>query len=133
VNAVPEDPPVSVKAALRCGDHWVLLRNDRNEWELPGGRIDAADQSLQTVVERECREELGIDVEVGQLVAAYLFEVVPGKRVTIVCYAATADTNQFTISNEHDAVGLFTTSELAGLELPIGYRDAIAAAERLAT
>lgn len=119
-------PVVSVKAALRCGDRWVLLRNERDEWELPGGRIDSADGSLRAVVERECREELGLDVIVGDLVDTWLFEVVPGKRVVIICFAAEADPSvEPVISDEHNAVGLFATEELAALNLPDGYRRAI--------
>ncbi len=117
-----------MKAALRCGDKWVLLRNDRNEWELPGGRIDHGDASLEDVVRRECREELGLNVEVGELIDAYLFEVIPGRRVTIVCFAAHVDASaeaQLRLSDEHNAVGLFATAELADLALPTGYRQAI--------
>jgi len=124
----PQDPPVSVKAALRCGERWVLLRNDRNEWELPGGRVDATDATLQEVVRRECREELGVDVQVGELIDSYLFEVIPGRRVTIICYAATVpvdDASTLMISDEHRAVGLFTTDELDALVLPSGYRRSI--------
>ena len=119
---------MSVKAALRCGDRWVLLRNERDEWELPGGRIDPTDATLQDVVRRECSEELCVDVHVGALLDAYLFEVIPGNHVTIICYAATAAADQaarLTISDEHSAVGLFTTDELSRLALPNGYRRAI--------
>lgn len=129
----PEDPPVSVKAALRCGERWVLLRNDRGEWELPGGRIDADDNSLEDVVRRECREELGIDVEVGELVTSYLFEVVPGRRVTIICYAALAESAaELIVSDEHIEVGLFTLDQLDSLALPSGYRKAIHVASHMA-
>ena len=122
----PQDPPVSVKAALRCGDGWVLLRNERGQWELPGGRIDATDASLEDVVRRECREELGIDVDVGPLVDAYLFEVVPGRRVTIVCYLASVpDHVALTISDEHNQVGVFSITELDEVPLPQGYRHGI--------
>lgn len=129
----PQDPPVSVKAALQCGDRWVLLRNDRNEWELPGGRIDASDATLEDVLRRECREELGVDVHVGELLTAYLFEVVAGRRVTIVCYRATVPAEhaeRLDISDEHTAVGLFAANELDALALPSGYRMAIALAAR---
>lgn len=122
----PQDPPVSVKAALGCGDGWVLLRNERDEWELPGGRVDATDATLQDVVRRECREELGVAVKVGPFIDAYLFEVIPGRRVTIVCFAASVpDQVALTISDEHNAVGVFSAPELAQLRLPEGYRNAI--------
>ena len=125
-----QDPPVSVKAALRCGERWVLLRNDRDEWELPGGRVDASDETLEAVLVRECREELGIDVEVGALVDAFLFEVIPRHRVTIVCFAAVVDASaEMVISDEHQDVGLFDSAQLNEIALPAGYRQAIALAE----
>jgi 8-oxo-dGTP pyrophosphatase MutT (NUDIX family) len=120
-----QDPPLSGKAALRRGERWVLLRNDRNEWELPGGRIDARDATLQDVV---CREELGIDAQVGDLIDSYLFEVIAGRWVTIVCCAATMpidNASVLKISDEHRAIGLFTTDELDALDLPSRYRRSI--------
>lgn len=126
------DPPVSVKVALRSGTRWVLLKNDRNEWELPGGRVDAEDDSLQATARRECAEELGVEVEVGALLDAYLFEVVPTKRVTIVCFAAAVvgDTDLI-LSDEHHAVGSFTRAEVTQLDLPAGYRRMIDLAAQL--
>lgn len=119
-------PAVSVKAALRCGDGWVLLRNERDEWELPGGRIDPQDGSLVYTVRRECREELGIDVDVGRLVHSWLFEVVRGRRVVIVCFAATVVGEPvLSLSDEHRAVGVFGPDQLGGLNLPEGYRTCL--------
>lgn len=115
-----------MKAALRCGDQWVLLRNERDEWELPGGQIDDADSSLRATLHRECREELGVDVSIGALVDSWIFQVLPDKRVVIVCFAATISASaQVSLSEEHTAVGLFSLNELLGLPLPDGYRKAI--------
>jgi len=38
-GAAPDDArwPVSVKGVILDGDRVVLLRNERDEWELPGG------------------------------------------------------------------------------------------------
>lgn len=116
----------SVKAALRCDDKWVLLRNERGEWELPGGRVEAGDASLVAVLERECHEELGVDVTIGELVDAWVFEVLPGRRVIIICYEATApDATRPVISEEHQAVGLFASEQLDRIPLPEGYLAAI--------
>ena len=123
--------PVSVKAALRSSGRWVLLKNDRDEWELPGGQVDPGDVSLQDVVRRECLEELGLAVVVGGLVDSWLFEVVPGKRVVIICYeASVAEGGVPELSDEHTAVGLFTVDELSTIPLPDGYRQAIERCDR---
>ncbi|MFV2039389.1 MAG: NUDIX domain-containing protein, partial [Acidimicrobiales bacterium] len=51
--------PVSVKGVLGWGDRYVVLRNERGEWELPGGRLEPSDRSLGGALRREMVEELG--------------------------------------------------------------------------
>ncbi len=54
--------PISAKGiVLEDGKIW-LRKNERNEWELPGGRIEPGEQPRDTVV-REIQEELGIAVD----------------------------------------------------------------------
>jgi ADP-ribose pyrophosphatase YjhB (NUDIX family) len=49
---------VSVKGVLIRAAHTVLLKNERNEWELPGGKLDHGESPDQRVV-REIREDSG--------------------------------------------------------------------------
>ncbi len=126
------DPPVSVKVALAVDDGWVLLRNDRGEWELPGGRVDDTDISLVDTARRECSEALGVEVIVGALVDAWLFDVIADKRVVVVCFAAEiASSGDLTISEEHDAVAIVGTDELDNHALPDGYRSALLSAGQM--
>jgi len=121
-----ETPPVSVKVALRNGDRWILIKNHRGDWELPGGRVDPDDSSLEATALRECREELGVEIYLGGLVDAYLFEVVPGRRVTIVCFAGEVSSDaKIELSDEHHELGMFTLSEIGSLWFPEGYRRSI--------
>jgi 8-oxo-dGTP diphosphatase len=53
-------------------------------WELPGGKVEPGETDQQALV-RECREELGVDIEVGARLGDEL--PVPGDRVLRV-YAA---------------------------------------------
>ncbi|MEV7959069.1 NUDIX domain-containing protein [Streptomyces sp. NPDC088141] len=64
--------PVSVKGvAMDHRSRVVLLYNERNEWELAGGRLEIgppagsnpADRSPEETLERELREETGWEVE----------------------------------------------------------------------
>ena len=43
----------------------ILLRNERDEWELPGGKLDA-DESPTDCCAREIHEELALDVSVDR-------------------------------------------------------------------
>jgi ADP-ribose pyrophosphatase YjhB (NUDIX family) len=104
----------------------VLLMNERDEWELPGGRIEIG-ETPQECVKREIYEELSLSVSVEELLDTYLFEVIPEKHVFIATYACTL-MSQFSprISEEHKRIGVFPPNALPP-NLPNGYRSSIAA------
>ncbi|PCF97383.1 NUDIX hydrolase [Vreelandella nigrificans] len=117
--------PVSIKGVLVLpSDEVVLALNDRNEWELPGGRIEIGESSTDCLV-REFKEELGIEVEAVNLVDTYLFEVIPDKYVFIVTYSCRL-IGQFTpvVSHEHHKIETFPIDDLPN-NLPIGYAKSI--------
>ena len=47
--------PISVKAVISLNGQIPLLRNERNEWELPGGKLDLG-ESPTVCVQREVHE-----------------------------------------------------------------------------
>ena len=100
---------VSIKGVLIAPDgRVVLLQNERDEWELPGGQIELGESPAQCLA-REIQEELCLQVEVGQPLDTYLFEVTPGRHVFIVTYECTL-IGPFdpTASHEHKGIGLFS-------------------------
>jgi ADP-ribose pyrophosphatase YjhB (NUDIX family) len=117
--------PVSVKGVLFVGGQVLLLRNDREEWELPGGRPDPG-ESWPQALDREIREETALSVEVDVKLREWPYEVLPGRFVWIVAFGCrVADAAVPSISAEHDAWCLAATGDLAGLHLHEGYRAAI--------
>jgi 8-oxo-dGTP pyrophosphatase MutT (NUDIX family) len=56
--------PVSVKGVAVQGGRVLLLENERNEWELPGGKLELREDPADCVV-REIREEAGWKVTAG--------------------------------------------------------------------
>ena len=117
--------PVSIKGVLLLDGRVVLLKNERNEWELPGGRIDPGESHAQTL-SREFAEELAIDVGVAELIDSYLFEVVPGRHVQIVTYGCTlAGAFAPRVSDEHTEHCLWPVGRLSEINLPAGYRRSV--------
>ncbi|MEU2793847.1 NUDIX hydrolase [Streptomyces sp. NPDC007100] len=135
--------PVSVKAvALDARRRVLLLKNERGEWELPGGRLERGstggapgDRTPEAAVEREVLEETGWRITAGPLVdgGVWIYEPVPGRRVLIVTYGCTVRTPDRTpvLSHEHRQLGLFTAAEVPDLTMPDGYKRSIATWYRL--
>jgi 8-oxo-dGTP pyrophosphatase MutT (NUDIX family) len=117
--------PVSVKGVVFRDDRAILLRNERDEWELPGGKLDP-DESPTDCCAREIHEELALDVSVDRLLDCWVYDILGKTKVLIVTYGCTLDSAApITISNEHKEVGLFSVDELGGLRMPEGYRASV--------
>jgi len=119
--------PTSVKGVLLVGNRVLLVRNPRDEWELPGGRSDGGEDHARTLA-REFAEELSLDVRTSRHIDSYLFEVIPGRHVFIVTYGCTlAGEFEPRLSDEHTDHCLWPVERLAELNLPGGYRRSIEA------
>lgn len=121
--------PISVKGVLIHQDRVLLLLNERDEWDLPGGRPDPGEDH-RAALKREVQEEAGLTVEVGEALGDYLFEVLPGRFVRILPFVCRlTGGGDVVISHEHLEMRWLPIAELAaridGHVLPAGYLDAI--------
>lgn len=108
----------------------ALARNEREEWELPGGRLEAGEEPEDAVV-REVREELGLAVRARELVDAWTYAP-DGTTVVIVVYACELlGAPELTRSHEHSDVRWFAVEDVGGLAPPDGYKRSIARARGL--
>lgn len=124
--------PVSIKGIIFINDKIVLLKNEREEWELPGGRIEIGESPEDCVI-REIQEELGINCQVDRIIDSWMYNVVE-KYVfitTYLCKKISIAPNIITISSEHKEVRLFTPSEIDDLPMPQGYKNSIRKALQL--
>jgi 8-oxo-dGTP pyrophosphatase MutT (NUDIX family) len=120
-------PPTSIKGVLLIDRRVVLVLNSRQEWELPGGRLENGEDHAQTLA-REFAEELSVSVRVSGPIDSYLFEVIPGRHVFIVTYGCTLVGDfQPRISDEHTEHCLWPVDRLSELNLPAGYRRSVEA------
>lgn len=118
--------PVSVKGVVLARGRVLLAENERDEWELPGGRLEIGERPEQCVV-REFGEETGIEVEVDRIVDSWVYPVLAGRQVLIVTYRCTEldDLAAITVSAEHRAVRWVPLDDLARHPMPDGYRRSI--------
>ena len=77
--------PVSIKSVIYLNRKVILLKNERDEWELPGGKLEPG-ESPESCVVREAFEELSISVEVDSIIDSWLYVVSPNVEVVIITY-----------------------------------------------
>jgi mutator protein MutT len=119
--------PVSIKGVLLLDGQVVLLKNERDEWELPGGKLDPG-ETPETCVVREIEEELGLAVECAAILDSWVYEIRPDANVLIVTYGCRlVKAAPLRLSHEHKELGLFGAAELDALVMPAGYRRSIRA------
>ncbi len=111
-NTIPQDNkayrfPVSVKGIVYQDGKVVLLKNERDEWELPGGKLELGEAPEFCVVREIDHIYEGVDVLI----------------LTYGCYPTPF--SAVTHSPEHKAVGLFNPEEVKTLRMPEGYKKSI--------
>lgn len=105
----------------------VLLENERDEWELPGGRLEAGEDPAPCLA-REIAEELGVAVEVEDLVDCWRYPVRADREVLVVTFGVKPLRDAaLRLSHEHKALRTFPVARIAGLRMPEAYLASIRA------
>ncbi|GGP06782.1 NUDIX hydrolase [Nonomuraea glycinis] len=117
--------PISVKLVIDIDGKIPLLMNERDEWELPGGKLEVG-ETPEVCVCREVYEELNLTVTVESIIDTWVYEITPLRHTFIVSYGSTYRGNeQIRSSNEHKKLGLFGYGEVSGLHMPEQYKRSI--------
>ena len=73
-DSISDKFPVSVKSLIFDDNRYLLLKNERDEWDIPGGKIENNHNVIETLF-REVKEELNIKIDDHNILLAkkYLF------------------------------------------------------------
>jgi 8-oxo-dGTP pyrophosphatase MutT (NUDIX family) len=118
--------PVSVKGIIIVDSKVLLLKNERGEWDLPGGKI-TSDISAEACLIREIKEETNLMVAVSRIEGTLVYRLLKWIDIFIVIYDCKllSPINQLQISAEHFACAFFSEEELERLNLYKGYKPFI--------
>ena len=116
--------PVSIKAII-IDDHKILcLKNERNEWDLPGGKIKI-NEDIEECLIREVKEEVNLEVNNLKILKPFNIKVndVP---VVIIVYSAniSCDSSIF-ISYEHSDYNFFSKHEITNINIHQDFKNLI--------
>jgi 8-oxo-dGTP pyrophosphatase MutT (NUDIX family) len=118
--------PVSVKALIERDGYFLFLLNERNEWDLPGGKIKLHEE-LDSALVREVFEETSLKVSDPLLSTVYIQPISPKLSVLVLVYKVTLDSPNVDvgISFEHFGFKWFKQNEIASISTSLALKSAL--------
>ena len=118
--------PVSVKGVVLRDAAVIAVKNRRDEWELPGGKLELG-ETPESCLEREIAEELGLVVEAADPIDTWVYTIDPTTHVVIVSYGCVErGTPEAVLSDEHTELSWIPLHDVPQLRMPDGYKRTIA-------
>ncbi len=116
--------PVSVKALIIDDNRILCLKNERDEWDFPGGKINF-DEEPEDCLIREVKEETNLKIDNLKILNSFnmKFNDVP---VFVLLYNVKISCDSPIVpSFEHTEYNFFSKSDLHDLNLPEKYKETI--------
>ncbi len=92
-------------------------------WEFPGGTLETGEVP-EECLKRELREELDLEVDVGELFCSATADYAPGWTVKLLAYRATVISGTFSL-NDHEEIRWVRPMELADYDFPEADRPVV--------
>lgn len=123
--------PISVKGIIKYQNKFLLRKNERNEWELLGGKLEQNEQPFECVA-REIYEEAGVKVLANYLIDVWLYNLRKDINVLIVTYVCELIDNITlpVISPENSVLEWFSFEEIQDINIPTVYKNSLAKFEQ---
>lgn len=117
--------PVSVKGIIQYENKYLLRKNERNEWELLGGKLEPQEKPIDCLI-REIKEEAGININIYRLIDAWIYCPDNKTDVLILTYGCIVKKLTLPIQSPENAeLAWFTAKEIENLKMPEGYKKSI--------
>ena len=116
--------PVSIKVIIVDDNKVLCLKNERYEWDLPGGKINF-NEDVEVCLRREVKEEVNLDIKNLNILKPFnlKFNDVP---VFVVVFSANISCESpISVSYEHSEYNFFSKHEIKDLNMPQDFKNLI--------
>lgn len=116
---------VSVKGVIKKNNSFLLRKNERNEYELLGGKLEKDDINLRDRLKKEFLEESGIKIIVNKELEPWFLNI-NGDKVLIIPYICNIDYIP-SVLYDQDGGELYWVKgrNINKINIPKGYLDTI--------
>ena len=116
--------PISIKAIIIDDNKVLCLKNERNEWDLPGGKIEF-NEDIENCLIREIKEETNLSVENLNILKPLNLKFNDVSVIVLIYSASISCDSSIIISHEHSEYNFFSKSEIKNLNLVENYKNLI--------
>jgi len=116
--------PVSVKAIIIDNNRVLCLKNEREEWDLPGGKVDF-NEDIEKCLKREVKEEVNLEIKNLNILKPLNLKFNNVYVLVLVYLADISCEYPINISYEHSEYNFFSGAEIKNLNIPQNYKDLI--------
>lgn len=113
--------PISIKVIIVDDNKILCLKNERNEWDLPGGKLNFK-ENIEECLKREVKEETNLSIKNLKILKPFnlKFNDVP---VFILVYSAEIFCDSsIQVSYEHSEYNFFSKTEIMNLNMPESFK-----------
>ena len=116
--------PVSIKAIIVDGNKILCLKNERNEWDFPGGKLNF-NEKIEECLKREVKEETNLSIKNLKILKPFSLKINDIPVFIIVYSAEIFCDSSIQVSFEHSEHNFFSKTEIKNLNLPESFKNLI--------
>ena len=116
--------PISIKAIIIDDNKVLCLKNERNEWDFAGGKINF-NEDVEECLKREVKEETNLKINNLNILKPLNLNFNDVSVFVLLYKAEISCHSPILISYEHSEYNFFSKSEIKNLNMPQAYKNLI--------
>ena len=123
-DEVSDKFPISIKAIIIDKNRVLCLKNERNEWDFAGGKINF-NEGVEESLKREVKEETNFNIKNLNILKPLNLKFNDVSVFVLLYSAEISCDSPIIISYEHSEYNFFSKSEIKNLNMPQDYKNLI--------